>query len=136
MKSTLPLFAALASLALTGCNLQEKYARNNAAATEWLESNKGKSSIKIAGPWEASDPGWGAILFEQNGSKITGSMGSYTVDGYVSGDTAYLALKSDGWVHYTVVARLSSGKLLGFYSPSVPFSAEDQSAVHLRRFRG
>jgi hypothetical protein len=136
MKIMLPVLAAVAALALTGCNLKEKYARNNAAATEWLEANAGKSSVKISGAWEASDPGWGAILLEQTGNKVTGSIGSYTVDGHVKGDTAYLALKSDGWVYYTVVAKMSSGKLLGFYSPSVPFSSEDQSAIHLRRFRG
>jgi hypothetical protein len=51
----------------------------------------------------------------------------------VRGRRVYLALTSNGWVHYTVVLTRSGSNLAGFYSPSVPFSTADQAAVNLAR---
>lgn len=119
-------------LGLAGCNLKEKYARNNAAADSWLAANRGAAGTNITGAWEAHDSGWGSIRFEQSGSRITGAMGNYSVRGVVSGSRVFLTLHSDGWVYYTATLRKSGTLLTGFYSSSVPFIADDQSALTLR----
>lgn len=118
---------------LPGCNLQEKYARNNRAADQWLQANQGAANINVGGAWEAWESGWGDIRFEQAGSTVNGAMGNYSVRGFVRGSRVFLALSSGGYVHYTVVLRKSRDMLSGFYSPSVPFSPADQAAVTLRR---
>ena len=36
-----------------GCNLKEKYARNNLAADQCLPANVGASGVYVEGAWEA-----------------------------------------------------------------------------------
>ena len=128
------LFAALsACLVMAGCNLKEKYALNNQKADAWLAAQKGGVGFSLAGSWESREFGWGPIRFEQDGSRISGAMGNYVVRGYVRGSRAYLALSANNYVHYTAILQRSSGGLAGFYSPSVPFSRDDQAAVNLYR---
>jgi hypothetical protein len=118
---------------LAGCNLKEKYARNNLAADQWLQANVGPAGGNVQGAWEASESGWGGIRFEQRGSSVNGAMGKYSARGVVRGSRVFLALSSGGYVYYTVVLTKSGDMLSGFYSESVPFNAADQAAVTLRR---
>ena len=60
-------------------------------------------------------------------------MGTYEVDGHMSGSIAYLTLRSDGWVYYSVVAKKRGSILSGFYSASLPFSTSDQKPLELKR---
>jgi hypothetical protein len=124
---------ALLFAGLAGCNLKEKYARNNAAADQWLQANIGAASVSVDGAWEAWESGWGEIRFQQAGSSVTGAMGSYSARGVVRGSRVFLALSSGGYVYYTVVLKKSGDMLSGFYSSSVLFSPADQAAVTLRR---
>ena len=55
---------------LAGCNLKEKYARNNLAAGRWLQANRRTANINVEGAWEAWESGWGEIRFEQVGSTV------------------------------------------------------------------
>ena len=72
------LSLVLIGAALAGCNLKEKYARNNLAADQWLQANIGSSSLNVTGAWEAEEFGWGATRFEQSGSWVNGAMGNYS----------------------------------------------------------
>jgi hypothetical protein len=127
------LIAAVLFGALTGCNLKQKYARNNLAADQWLQANVGQAGVNVQGAWEAWESGWGDIRFEQLGSSVNGAMGNYSVRGAVRGSRVFLALSSGGYVYYTVVLTKSGDQLSGFYSGSVPFDPADQAAVTLRR---
>lgn len=133
MKLLTILAAVLVCGGVTGCNLKEKYAINNQKADQWLAGQRGSGGVQVGGSWESREFGWGAIRFEQEGSKISGAMGNYTARGHVRGSRVYLALSSNGYVHYTVVLKKSGSTLAGFYSPSVPFSQDDQAAVNLYR---
>jgi hypothetical protein len=117
----------------TGCNLKEKYARNNLAADQWLQANRGTAKVNVAGAWEARESGWGDVRFEQAGSSVSGAMGNYTARGFVQGSRVFLALSSGGYVYYTVILNKSGDVLSGFYSSSVPFHPVDQAAVTLHR---
>ncbi|HET7238886.1 MAG TPA: hypothetical protein VFI76_07655 [Terrimicrobiaceae bacterium] len=118
---------------LAGCNLKEKYARNNLAADQWLQANVGPAGVNVQGAWEAWESGWGDIRFEQQGSSVNGAMGNYSARGVVRGSRVFFALSSGGYVYYTVVLTKSGDMLSGFYSGSVPFNPADQAAVTLRR---
>ena len=133
MKPGSILIAAVLLGALTGCNLKQKYARNNLAADQWLQANVGQAGVNVQGAWEAWESGWGDIRFEQLGSSVNGAMGNYSVRGAVRGSRLFLALSSGGYVYYTVVLTKSGDQLSGFYSGSVPFDPADQAAVTLRR---
>jgi hypothetical protein len=52
------LSLVLIGAVLAGCNLKEKYARNNLAADQWLEANIGSSGLNVTGAWEAEESGW------------------------------------------------------------------------------
>jgi hypothetical protein len=114
---------------LAGCNLKEKYARNNFAADQWLQASRGAATVSVRGAWEAWESGWGDIRFEQAGSTVNGAMGNYSARGVVRDSQVFLALSSGGYVYYTVVLRKSGDMLSGFYSSSVPFNPADQAAV-------
>ena len=118
---------------LAGCNLKEKYARNNLAADQWLQANRGPANVKIDGAWHADEAGGGDIRFRQVGSTLDGAMGNYSARGVIRGSQVLLALSSGGYVYYTVVLRASGDTLSGFYSSSVPFHSADQASVTLRR---
>jgi hypothetical protein len=133
MKIGWVLALVMIAVGLAGCNLKEKYARNNLAADRWLQANTGAPNISIAGAWEAAESGWGDIRFEQAGSSVNGAMGNYSARGVVRGSQVFLALTSRGYVYYTVSLRKNGDMLTGFYSSSVPFNSADQSTVTLRR---
>ncbi len=119
---------------LTGCNTAEKYAANQAATDAWLSSKAGRAGMNVEGAWEALEYGWGGPgRFVQQGNQVTGALGNYTVRGVVNGNTLYLAFISSGWTYYTGVVQKRGALLGGFYSSSVPFSAQDQGSLNLRR---
>jgi hypothetical protein len=125
------LSLVLTGAVLAGCNLKEKYARNNLAADQWLQANISSSGLNVTGAW-----GRGirvrAIRFEQSGSRVNGAMGNYSARGVVRGPRLFLALSSDGYVYYIAVLTKQGETLSGFYSSSVPFSLADQAVVKLR----
>jgi hypothetical protein len=136
MKNPLLLVAVLLPflLGLSGCSTKEKYAANQAATKSWLDAKAGTPGIRLNGMWVAFEDGWGGPgRFEQQGNRIIGALGNYTVQGVVNGSTVYLAFISDGWTYYTGVLKMRDGILGGFYSSSVPFSSEDQGSLNLRR---
>jgi hypothetical protein len=111
--------------ALPACKTAEKYAANNAAAKQWLAANAGKPAINVSGRWHAED--WGASRLTQTGNKITGNIAQYTATGVVKGRIVYLTLAEDGWVYYSVMAKLKpEGPLEGYYSREVPSSDSDE----------
>lgn len=133
MKLAWILSLVLIGAVLVGCNLKEKYARNNLAADQWLQANIGSSGLNVTGAWEAEESGWGAIRFEQSGARVNGAMGNYSARGVVRGPRLFLALSSGGYVYYTAILTKRGELLSGFYSSSVPFSSADQAVVTLRR---
>jgi hypothetical protein len=121
----------LVGLALAGCNLKEKYARNNAAADGWVAQRTAPAEINVTGRWKSD--AWGKAEFTQIGRHVNGTLGEYTVKGVVSGYRAYLTAKDDGWVFYTIVLKKSDHALEGNYSSSVPYLAADEKDIYLRR---
>ncbi|MGH8048653.1 MAG: hypothetical protein ACREKL_15545 [Chthoniobacterales bacterium] len=119
-------------IALPACNIAEKYANNNKAATQWLDTNAGSATIDVTGRWHADN--WGGGTLTQKGNKITGTLGDYVANGVVKGRTVYLTLSNDGWVYYTIMARPdSSGALQGYSSESVPYSQVDEKTFSMVR---
>jgi hypothetical protein len=121
------------SLGLVGCNTKERYARNNAAARAWLAANPASGHTRVAGDWKPDDEGWGEARFEQTGSRITGTIGLYTVEGHVKGPDVYLVMSEGGWAYYSAVLKKKGDILSGFYSAHVPFSTKDQETFVLSR---
>ncbi len=121
------------SLSLTGCNIKERYARNNAAARAWLAANPASGHIRVAGNWKPDDEGWGDARLQQSGSHIAGTIGLYTVEGHVKGEDVYLVMSEDGWAYYSAVLKKKGDTLSGFYSAHVPFNTKDQETFVLTR---
>ncbi len=127
------LTSLVLSIGLVGCNTKERYARNNAAARAWLAANPASGHIRVAGDWKPDDEGWGEARFEQTGSRITGTIGLYTVEGHVKGEDVYLVMSENGWAYYSAVLKKKGNTLVGFYSDAVPFSTRDQETFVLTR---
>ncbi len=122
----------IAVLALAGCNLKEKYAKNNAAADGWTNQRTAPAQINVTGNWKSD--AWGKAEFTQKGREVTGKLGDYKIRGVVSGYRVYLLAHEDGWVYYTIVLkRQTSNALEGSYSSSVPYLATDEKDIYLRR---
>jgi hypothetical protein len=111
----------LVAAALSACNSTQRYKGNQTAAQAWLDSNAGAPAADLDGRWvDATDDGWGEANLVQRGGKISGTLGNYQVDGVMSGARVNLALKSEDWYYYSVVA-VSRGRVLeGFYSTEFP----------------
>lgn len=136
MKKFVCLFLALTAIftLLPACSTAEKYAANQAATKNWLDSKAGSAGVRVGGLWETVEYGWGGPgRFEQRGNRITGALGNYTVNGVINGSTVYLAFVSSGWTYYTGVLKMRDGMLGGYYSSSIPFSPADQGSLNLRR---
>lgn len=122
-------------LSLSSCTfLHEKYAANEKASVAYLaEKKSGPAKVNVEGVWYA--PGWGAVVLNQEGGKLTGAFSDYyAVDGVVSGRKVYLTLTDDDWREYTVeLTPKGREKLVGFYSAHVPFSESDQQEIVLTR---
>lgn len=121
------------SLGLTGCNIKERYARNNSAARAWLAANSASGHMRVAGNWKPDDEGWGDVSLQQTGSSVTGTIGLYTVEGHVKGRDVYLVMSEAGWAYYSAVLKKKGDALSGFYSAHVPFNTRDQEPFVLTR---
>lgn len=87
-------------------------------ATTWLDTKTEAPQINVAGSWESKANlwagGWGSGVWVQQGAKVSGSLGLYTIEGRVSGTKLYALFLSDGRVHYTAVLELTpEGALTG-----------------------
>lgn len=125
------LLGAVFALSLTSCNIKEKYSKNDAATTAYLQQPKSTPRTNIEGIWYA--PEWGIVAFNQTPSgKVSGGFQDwYAAQGYVSGKNVRLALVGDSWTDYTMeLTRVSNEHLKGSYSSSVPFSAKNAKEVN------
>jgi hypothetical protein len=135
MMKSLGIALLMFSLGLTACNTKERYARNNAAARSWLAANPASGHMRVAGSWQPDDEGWGTAKLEQAGSRVTGSIGLYTVEGHVSGEDLYLVMSEGGWAYKTHLLKKKGETLKGFYSAYVPFRTTDQENFVLSRLK-
>jgi len=123
------------ALSLSSCKfLEEKYAKNEKASVAYLAEKKtSPAKTNVEGVWYA--PGWGAVVLNQEGSKLTGAFQDYyAVDGVVSGRKVYIVLIDDNWREYTIeLTAKGREKLVGYYSANIPFSESDQEEIVLTR---
>jgi hypothetical protein len=130
------LSAVVLMASFSSCSwLKEKYAKNEKASAAYLSEKKtAPSKMNIEGVWYS--PQWGVVVLNQEpGGRLTGIFQDYyVVNGVVSGKEAFITLIDDDWVEYTVELRRKNWEeLVGFYSPSVPFSDKDAHEVVLKR---
>jgi len=124
--------SVLIALSLPACNTAQKYAKNNAAGSQWLSAHAGAAAINVSGRWNA--PEWGDTYFVQQGDRVTGHLGKYLVRGVISGRTLYLLAIQDGWVYYSVVAeKVDRSAFEGYYSDSVPFTEKGKTPIAIVR---
>lgn len=119
MSNLIPVVAA--ALLLAGCNSPKRFEANHAAARQWLAAQTGSASGDVSGSWkDATRDDWGEASLVQRGNKITGTLGSYEVEGVMVGPRVFLALKADDWYYYSVEAIYKGSLLEGYYSRGVP----------------
>ncbi len=81
----------------------------------WLDSKAKKAEMNVSGAW--SSPEWGEALFEQEGNRVTGTLGDYPVRGIVSGSSLYLMMCSGEKVDYFAELKAVDNNLfVGLYS--------------------
>lgn len=111
----------LAALSLSACNSTQRYESNRSSAQAWLEALSGRPAANLSGRWrDATDEEWGEANLVQQGSRVSGTLGDYEVDGAMVGPRVNLALKSDNWYYYSVAAVMRDGVLEGYYSTEFP----------------
>lgn len=134
LATTFTAFVFAASLSSCGW-LKWKYEKNEAASAAYLsEKRSGRATTNLEGVWYS--PQWGMVVFNQEPDGTLSGIfrDHYVIKGLVTGKSAYLTLVDDDWVEYTVeLKRKSKEELVGFYSPSVPFSEKDALEVVLKR---
>jgi len=132
----LPLLVAAALLC--ACNSPKRFEANRSAAESWLSSKVGTARGNVTGKWtDATRDGWGDADLVQKGSRISGTLGNYEVNGVANGSRLYLALKSDDWYYYSAEAEHSGSVLKGRYSKGVPIrlTRADSDPFEFRRVR-
>jgi hypothetical protein len=94
----------------------------------WLAEISGDKPavLNVEGNWHDPESegafGWGQGDILQNGNKIKGTIGSYSVSGVVSGQTVYVVFYTKGKVYYTAILEMPErGVLSGQY-----FEAKDK----------
>jgi hypothetical protein len=94
---------------------------NRSGAQTWLDSCAGVAAVNLTGKWsDATEDSWGDADLMQTGNRVSGNLGMYEVDGTVSGVCVNLALKTDDWYYYSVVAVASRNAIEGYYSREFP----------------
>jgi hypothetical protein len=80
---------------------------------DWLAAKAipGAAEINIAGYWTNTD--WGDGYFQQDGCRVSGSLGGYQVRGVVNQNVVYLAIDSRGYPAFTAMLWLEEADLLG-----------------------
>jgi hypothetical protein len=110
---------------LAGCSVfsdirDERYAKNNGIGDRWLSDQFETAEMNVAGKWMSGD--WGHGSLEQNGRKVTGTLGGYNVTGVVSGRRLYLLIADGEWYYYSAVLdNPSPGVLTGRFSRAIPY---------------
>ncbi|MCK9589279.1 MAG: hypothetical protein WC076_06000 [Terrimicrobiaceae bacterium] len=110
---------------LSGCSYvtefnDARYNRNNKTGDNWLSDQSEPAGIEIGGNWTSDD--WGHASFTQSGRRITGTIGSYSVQGVVSGERAYLLIAQGDWYYYSAVLEFQRpGLLAGRFSRAIPY---------------
>jgi hypothetical protein len=118
----LPLLVAAALLC--ACNSPKRFEANRSAAESWLSSKVGTARGNVTGKWtDATRDGWGDADLVQKGSRISGTLGSYEVNGVANGSRLYLALKSSDWYYYCAEAEDTGSVFKGQYVKGVPYRA-------------
>jgi hypothetical protein len=111
----------LLPLALVGCATVESVK---------AEIPKKTPDIDISGIWEAKN--WDDARLKQNGAEVSGWIGTFTVQGLVTGKDAYLFLMYGGQAHYTMkLSQTNPGTLDGdwFYKLATPKDMAFDSGV-------
>lgn len=124
--------------ALVGCQAIDevtlkRYPRNRQSAHAWLSDQVLPAEINVNGSWKSSD--WGkAFLGQSADGKINGYLGSYIVEGVVSGRKAYLLARDGDWYYYSIILEMPAPELLlGYYSKSVPYKSSNRGDIRLDR---
>jgi len=115
MKKILIACAALLSFALISC-AASGLKKNEIG--QWLDSKAGNKNaeINLNGKWsDKSENGWGQANLVQKGNNLSGNFGEYTIEGRVSGKTAYIVALSNDQVYYLLKLELEGNKLSGAY---------------------
>lgn len=122
---------------LAGCQAIDevtlkRYPRNNAAGRAWLSDQVFPAEINVNGTWKSSD--WGKAYLGQTGRAVNGYLGSYIVEGVVSGRKAYLLARDGDWYYYSIVLDMPAPDLLlGYYSKSIPYKSNNRRDIRLDR---
>ncbi len=77
----------------------------NEKAKVWLNQQRGTATVNLTGLWGSQE--WpGKWVLRQNGSKITGSIGVYTIDGTINGNNVYLIFSEYKYLYYTAKLKI------------------------------
>ena len=105
-------------------------------ARSWAASQAEPASINIAGFWESKlsyfAGGWGYADITQTGSEFHGTLGSYTIEGKISGKKIYAIIMSRGSVYYTAILELDAqGDMVGMaFRKALPAATAAKSTEH------
>lgn len=116
---------ALTAIGLTSCSVvtefnDARYNRNNKSGDRWLSDQSEPAAVNVAGNWISGD--WGRGWLVQDGRKVRGTLGGYSVRGVVSGQQVYLLIAQGDWYYYSAVLdNPQPGLLTGRFSRAIPF---------------
>lgn len=135
MRKSAVVFLLLALL--TGCSVvtefnDARYNRNNKVGDNWLSDQTEPAGINVAGNWISND--WGHATLAQDGRRISGTIGGYTVHGVASGTRAYLLIAQGEWYYYSAVLELQRpGLLTGRFSRAIPYVKDFGRSMRLEK---
>lgn len=85
----------------------------------WLDGKQGAvAEFNMAGKWDAGpymEGGWGEGIFTQNGNRISGTLGPYSVDGVVEGKTVFMSIRGGTKLYTAKLTLQPDGQLTGTY---------------------
>ena len=106
-------------------------------AKDWLASKakSGSPEINIAGLWTNSD--WGDSYFQQDGGRVSGTLGGYPVRGVVNQRAAYLVIYTSSRPAYTAVLWFESQDILvgSWARKKIIHARADGEAIILHRLK-
>ncbi|MEO6847411.1 MAG: hypothetical protein ABI443_07775 [Chthoniobacterales bacterium] len=135
MKKIVPILLAISALAmLPSCVTTKAIARNKSTSEQWLASqHKAQPRINVTGTYTSVVYHWGGAQLAQNGSQVTGTIGSYTLHGVVRGTHVYLLAVNGGLNKYSMILNAKGDNLQGAFSDSIPFSIQDAEQITLEK---
>jgi hypothetical protein len=84
----------------------------------WLDSMKGKPTINVEGVYESDE--WGQAVLIQKDNVITGTIGSYDIQGSVNDKTIYLVIGSSGSYYFVAILEPYKNLIMGRYGTYIP----------------